>query len=126
MSSNQGVCIVSIAPVRADKNDSSEIVNQLLFGEIITVHDIEHPWAKITSNSDGYEGFIDCKHFKSLTNKELRRWQDGLSFLHSRELELSTSNGIQRICRGSFIPESFSKFNIGNDEFELLSNDITH
>ena len=123
MSSNQGVCIVSIAPVRAEKNDSSEIVNQLLFGEVITIHEENYPWVKITSNSDGYEGFIDNKHVKTLTDKELRRWQDGLSFLHSREIELSTSSGIQRICRGSFIPEGVSRFNIGNDEFEMLSVD---
>jgi len=32
---NQAICRVAIAPMRADKSDSSEMVRQILFGEII-------------------------------------------------------------------------------------------
>lgn len=112
-------CLVSIAPVRQAGDDRSEIVTQMLFGELVEVHSIEHPWAKIRTIADGYEGYIDHKHVSFLTKKEARRWSEGLSYLKEREVTLQTPWGTQRICRGSFVPEGVSDFSIGNDEFKI-------
>ena len=49
MNSFTAYCKVSISPVRAELRDQSEIVTQLLFGELITVHEVNEPWAKITT-----------------------------------------------------------------------------
>ncbi|OFZ07058.1 MAG: hypothetical protein A3D92_10040 [Bacteroidetes bacterium RIFCSPHIGHO2_02_FULL_44_7] len=113
----QAYCKVSISPVRKEASDASEIVTQLLFGELITVHEINEPWARIDTFSDAYSGFIDFKHLTRLSEKEVRRWTEGLSTLKDRELALETPWGIQRICRGSFIPENETSFVIGNDSF---------
>lgn len=110
-------CLVSIAPVRKADDDASEIVTQLLFGELVEVHDLNHPWAKIRTLSDGYEGYIDHKHVSYLTEKEVRRWNEGLSHLKDREVTLITPWGKQRICRGAFIPENETTFSIGSDQF---------
>ncbi|MFK7785605.1 MAG: NlpC/P60 family protein [Crocinitomicaceae bacterium] len=112
-------CLVSIAPVRKAADDGAEIVTQLLFGELVEVHDFNHPWAKIRTFSDGYEGYIDHKHISYLTDKEARRWSQGLSFLKDREAVLSTPWGKQRISRGSFVPENETSFSIGQDQFSL-------
>lgn len=112
-------CLVSIAPVRLAADDGSEIVTQLLFGELVEIHSLEAPWAKIRSISDGYEGYIDHKHVSSLTQKEARRWSEGLSCLKDREVTLTTPWGKQRICRGSFIRENEISFSIGSSEFVL-------
>jgi len=122
---DQGYCYVSISPVRAENRDQSEIVTQLLFGEVVTVQEIESPWAKITSVADGYEGWIDIKHIKKLTDKEMRRWLEGLDFLTDRERLLETPWGNQWICRGSFVPTGENTFNIGNDSFEWLQESTT-
>ena len=42
-----GVCIVSIAPVRADHDDRSEMVTQLLFGEKVEIISEQGNWIKI-------------------------------------------------------------------------------
>lgn len=118
-------CKISISPVRAEPKDQSEIITQLLFGEIISVMELNEPWAKITTNSDGYEGYIDFKHYKKLTEKEAKRWQDGLHYLKERERLISTPWGKQRICRGSFVPTDSGIFNIGQDEFSFLDNEIS-
>lgn len=117
---DQGYCFVSISPVRAENRDQSEIVTQLLFGEVVTVQEIEAPWAKITSVADGYEGWIDLKHLKKLSDKEMRRWLEGLDYLTDRERLLETPWGSQWICRGSFIPAGLEAFNIGKDSFQWL------
>ncbi len=125
MASKQAYCLVSISPVRAEESDASEIVTQLLFGELVEVESINHPWAKITVLSDGYTGYIDHKHVKFLSEKEVRRWNEGLSYLKSREATILTPWGKQRICRGSFIPEGVTEFNIGKDEFQFLNDDLS-
>lgn len=116
----QGYCYVSISPVRSEAKDQSEIVTQLLFGETVTVLESAYPWIKIQSYADGYEGWIDAKHIKNLSNKELRRWSDGLGFSTKRERLLQTPWGKQWICRGSFVPELEDAFQIGNDHFAWL------
>jgi hypothetical protein len=112
-------CLVSISPVRKAADDGSEIVTQLLFGELVEVLDFNHPWSKIRTYSDGYEGYIDHKHVSYLTEKEVRRWNEGLSYLKDREVMLNTPWGKQRICRGSFLPENENTFSIGADQFTL-------
>ncbi len=115
-------CLVSIAPVRLAADDGSEIITQLLFGELVEVHSLDAPWAKIRSISDGYEGFIDHKHVSYLSQKEARRWNEGLSYLKDREATITTPWGKQRICRGSFIPENETNFSIGSSQFVLEEN----
>lgn len=112
-------CLVSIAPVRSSADDASEIITQLLFGELVEVHDFNHPWSKIRAIKDGYIGYIDHKHISYLTKKEVRRWSDGLSCLSEREAVLHTPWGKQRICRGSFVPENETNFSIGSDQYTL-------
>jgi len=119
---NQGYCFVTTSPVRADKRDQSEIVTQLLFGELVDVTEIQEPWAKVTSLSDGYEGWVDIKHIRKLSQKEVRRWLEGLDFVHDRERLLQTPWGQQWICRGSFAPAKEKSFNIGSDAFMWLED----
>jgi hypothetical protein len=123
MSLKQGYCIVSISPVRAEKRDASEMVTQLLFGEVITIEEVESPWCKITTYSDNYTGFIDIKHVHFLSEKETNRWLDGLSYEKKIVRKLGTPWGIQSIFRGSFIPfENPIEFNIGKDHFKFIEN----
>ncbi len=121
MSLKFGYCKVSISPVRAENKDQAEILTQLLFGEIIQLEELIGNWCKIITFSDNYSGWIDVKHFLPLTQKELNRWQDGLSFENSIYRTLQTPWGNQRIVKGSFIPYNNEKgFTIGNDFFQFI------
>ena len=113
-------CIVSISPVRSESKDSSEIVTQLMFGEPIRVLEINEPWCKIVTETDAYEGFIDIKHIEFLSDKEARRWSDGLGYLAKREIKIIANNEQQFICRGAFLPENVSTFTIGNNTYTFV------
>jgi hypothetical protein len=118
-----GFCKVSISPVRAENKDQAEIVTQLLFGEIIHIEAIEGNWCKIITYSDNYSGWIDVKHFKPLTQKEVGRWLDGIVFEKSIYRTIKTPWGKQRIVKGSFIPfECEGVFSIGNFTFSFEEN----
>lgn len=121
MKNRTGYCFVSISPVRKERGDQQEMVTQLLFGELVEILSIDEPWAHIVTYSDRYEGYIDHKHLKLLSEKEVKRWMDGQSILSDREIEMMTPWGIQRICRGSYITSEETDFNIGKDMFSLLN-----
>jgi hypothetical protein len=123
MAKEHGYCMVSVAPVRVDKKDQSEIVTQLLFGEVVSILELSHPWAKISTFTDGYEGWIDFKHVRLISDKEMKRWLNGLSYSKDKTRNLQTPWGIQSIYRGSSIPEGMNAFAIGQDEFKWLEEE---
>jgi gamma-D-glutamyl-L-lysine dipeptidyl-peptidase len=125
MSLKYGYCIVSISPVRFEASDRAEMVTQLLFGEIVTVEEMKSPWMKITSFADNYHGYVDHKHIRFLTEKELNRWMDGLSVMPDLIRKIDTPWGNQHIFKGSYIPfEQTESFNIGQDQFRIETHQV--
>jgi len=66
----QGICILSVVPVHSEPSDKSEIVSQLLFGEMFHVTELIGSWLKIRTVFDDYEGWIDKKQSCLLTADE--------------------------------------------------------
>jgi hypothetical protein len=126
MSSLQAYCKVSISPVRSEAKDSSEMVTQLLFGEVVDILEQEEKWWKIRTFYDNYVGWVDPKQLRKLTKKEVSRWMDGLSFQTDLIRELITPWGKQLIFKGSFIPYDVREsFSIGNDEYMITGMQST-
>jgi hypothetical protein len=109
-------CLVSVAPIRAEGKDSSEIISQLLFGEPIEVILFGEPWLKVKTIHDGYEGFVDIKHVLPLTEKELKKWLNEFNFQCEILKTIQTPWGSQLTSIGSFLGQDH-KFNIGAFEF---------
>ena len=55
---DHAACIVPAAPVRKKASHKVEMVNQLLFGEIMRVIKEKNNWIRIQSLHDNYEGWI--------------------------------------------------------------------
>ncbi|HUH35990.1 MAG TPA: C40 family peptidase [Moheibacter sp.] len=67
---NYAICQVSVAPMRAEDSDRSELVSQCLFGEKVEILSQKKNWIKIKAVDDGYEGWADSKQFYELTEAE--------------------------------------------------------
>ncbi len=118
-------CLVHISPVRKSNEDTSEMVTQLLFGEIFTVHEIRQSWCKITTFLDQYDGWIDLKQAYFLSEKEARKWLDVSVPQLELIQEISTPWGKQLISRGAYIPfDKRQEFNIGACSFRLIANSL--
>lgn len=63
------ICNLAIIPLRAEPNDRSEIVSQILFGEHFEILEKHHQWFKIKLYFDEYEGWIDCKQCQLISEK---------------------------------------------------------
>ena len=68
-----GIITLSIVPVRVEPSDKSEMVTQLLFGELIALESISDGWLAIRNLYDNYEGWIDAKQVKLIGEEEFNR-----------------------------------------------------
>ncbi|PIF47668.1 SH3 domain-containing protein [Chryseobacterium sp. 52] len=70
---NKGICNVTVAPVRAENSDKAEIVTEMLFGESADILEVNKNWTRIKMHYDGYEGWIDTKQLKPVTEEDLAK-----------------------------------------------------
>jgi len=67
---NYGICNLSIVPLRSEASDKSEMISQVLYGELFTIIDENKKWSFIRLEDDQYEGWIDNKQFALLSEIE--------------------------------------------------------
>ena len=68
----KAVCTVTVAPVRAEAADKSEIVTEILFGESFDVLEVQKNWTKIKMHFDGYEGWMDTQQYRAISENDLQ------------------------------------------------------
>ena len=61
-----GICILSVIPMRKKPSDQSEMINQVLFGEVFEIIEKQKKWSYIKLAHDKYEGWIDNKQYKRI------------------------------------------------------------
>ena len=65
-----GICHLSIVSLRFEPSDKSELVSQVLYGEVFKVIEQRKKWSKIRLAFDKYEGWIDNKQFQLIDKAE--------------------------------------------------------
>lgn len=65
------ICHLSQIPLRKEDSDRSEMVSQLLFGEIAEVIEEKNSWFKLKVEYDGYIGWADKKQCTPISNEDL-------------------------------------------------------
>jgi gamma-D-glutamyl-L-lysine dipeptidyl-peptidase len=68
MHNQPGICLLSQIPMRGNAAESSEMVNQLIFGDSYIVLDQTEKWLHIRTDYDQYQGWIDAKLFVAKEN----------------------------------------------------------
>lgn len=99
-----GICAITLAPLRAEASDRSEMVSQLLFGDLYTVLEKRKNWLRIKMEFDNYEGWLGDKQHHAISDQVFQDYKaskqvcaaDTVSMLASPELELH-----QMILEGS-------------------------
>jgi len=97
----QGICSVSVAPVRIDKTDTSEMVTQVLYGESVDILEISDYWFKIKMHYDGYEGWVDAKQFSKVKKDFLDRRK--IDLIENEFVNYESKNGKMFLSIGSEI-----------------------
>ena len=115
------ICNLAIIPLRAEPNDRSEIVSQVLFGEHFEVLEVQKQWSRIKLQFDDYEGWVDTKQYQLISKNSYDQLSKDAIILNSDLVEyVSAPNNILiPIPLGSSL--SFlhhSEINIENFDFE--------
>jgi len=67
---NYGICDQTLVPVRIQPGEKYEMINQLLFGDILIVKDIFKNWLLIETIDDQYDGWVDEKQLTLIEKSE--------------------------------------------------------
>ena len=73
-----GCCHLSLVPVRAEASDKTEMVTQLLFGDVFEILETKPKWLKIKNAFDDYEGWIDTNQFLEINTEHFQLLKNNL------------------------------------------------
>jgi gamma-D-glutamyl-L-lysine dipeptidyl-peptidase len=102
-----GICLQTVIPVRSEPSHKSEMVTQVLFGELFRILMTDKGWARVQLTYDDYTGWILLNQVRVISEKE---------FLHLFNAETSvtldlvqlisnqTRNSIAPLLIGSSLP----------------------
>ncbi|MDO6761575.1 C40 family peptidase [Tamlana sp. 2_MG-2023] len=134
-----GICHLSIVPLRNEPTDPSELVSQVLYGEIFKIIEQRKKWSKIRLAFDNYEGWIDNKqyieiseeNYKTISSEKIKLSTDLVEFIEDKNQQIfpisigSTLNGLSllnHIYEGSSIQNQIEKSNIIQTAFLYLNS----
>ena len=96
-----GICLLSIVPIRASNSDKSEMITQLLYGDLIEIIEIKDSWAKVKTIYDEYSGFIDIKQYKEINHGSHVNFDSSIYTTDLVQLIEIDKNKLQTIVIGS-------------------------
>ncbi|HEY4325798.1 MAG TPA: C40 family peptidase [Mucilaginibacter sp.] len=119
-----GICNLAIIPIKAEANEKSEQVSQLLFGEAFEILEWKESWVKITTAYDNYTGWIGRLQFIMLGHmafKRLKQTPPPLTYRPVTQAWKIINNSILYLPMGSSL--SFlegTTCHIGDERFEII------
>lgn len=116
-----GICNLAIVPLRLEPSDRSEMTSQVLFGEHFKILEQTEKWSRIEIAFDGYNGWIDNKQYKTITEAQYKSITACPAVLNADLIEYITTpnNLLQPVPLGaslSFL--DFPEINTENFVFE--------
>ena len=103
-----GICHLSIIPVRKNSTSKSELVSQLIYGELFKVIEKKEKWFYIESIDDKYCGWINYSQFKEISKQDFKKVKKTESkLLNNISSEIETENGNMSITIGSKVSSAF-------------------
>ena len=127
MTTEFGICNLSLVPLRAEASDKSEIQSFLLFGDCFTILERTSKWTQIQTLFDEYTGWIDSKQYEQVPYSFIEALEN---FVVSGPV---LSQTIERIPQGDFIHLlagctlpviSKNKFTINNTTYQFTKPPI--
>tara|TARA_Y100000994_G_scaffold249252_1_gene259941 strand:+ start:488 stop:1225 length:738 start_codon:yes stop_codon:yes gene_type:complete len=94
-----GICVLTVIPMRKTKSDKSEMINQILFGETFKIKKQEKKWSYVQLNHDKYEGWIDNKQYQVVKNLNTQ-----YKISNKKHAKIKVNNINQSLILGSLIP----------------------
>ncbi|MGQ2983921.1 C40 family peptidase [Flavobacterium sp.] len=118
-----GICDLAIVPLRLEPSDRSEMTSQVLFGEHFRILEQTQKWSRIEMGYDSYEGWIDNKQFRIISESDYHTLQSTPAVLNADLIEYTTgsNNSLMPIPLGAAVTFlDHPALNVDNFAFEGL------
>lgn len=122
-----GIADLSLIPMRSEKSDRSEMISQILFGEMYQVLEMDEKWVYVRLIHDGNEGWIDRKMYVTVSDEYVVKYRSESPMLTTEVFNIITKDGDygnKLIVAGSVLPffdAITKKMMIGEDSYTLVS-----
>lgn len=125
MNNLSAISFLSVIPIRSNASHSSEMVSQVLFGEVFQILEKKEEWLYIKTGYDNYTGWIDEKQ-ALIIREPINNY---LSFL---TLDVNTMALKGEHKRAFYIPAGSNlpfykegRCEFGDDYYQIISNNVT-
>ncbi len=97
-----GICTLALVPLRLEQAHRSEMVSQVLFGELFEILDEQADWTSIRLLETDYLGWIQNGQFQKFDNLDMQQYLSGKPILVGREggILLNDTDRFQ-LCHGT-------------------------
>jgi cell wall-associated NlpC family hydrolase len=120
---NSGICMNTIIPVRKNPDHRSEMVSQLLFGELYDILDKEKSWNYIRCRWDGYEGWITSGETSVISEEQTGKLESSETFCTWQPVteihELNSRNILHITCGSNLYHVAGNLFSMAGHSFKI-------
>lgn len=119
-------------PVRAEAGEASEMVTQLLFGDICEILEESGSFVRIKNQEDAYQGWVDTKALTEIDEETFNKVIDHPMFrtcVPIADIFCMTDKTVYRLSAGSRLPlynPEKSNFEIGGKIFQIHPTFVTY
>jgi cell wall-associated NlpC family hydrolase len=115
-----GISELSVIPVRKESNDKSEMITQILFGEILQIIEEQDGWSNVKLAFDNYEGWINSKSISKISKDVFDQINSGSNIVTQNLLNVILKDKNEQIIlpAGATLPN----FNSNSKTFAINKN----
>ncbi|NJK95460.1 MAG: C40 family peptidase [Bacteroidales bacterium] len=116
-----GICMLAMIPVRNEPGHKSELINQLIFGDLVAILEEQDNWLKIAGISDGYPGWINGNSITLIEETDFNKLEEASPWIICDPLVKIKHVDTSEVF---FIPGGSSIFGFKEDDFtfNILNN----
>ncbi len=121
---NKGICLLSVIPVRENPDDKSELVTQLIWGEMFNIlKNDNNKWLYIKTFFDNYEGWISKNQISLLDEEQFNE------LASKKPIRVSSLIGVVKDLKSGcsyLIPAGSDIYNINDRIFSLAGKSFKY
>jgi len=114
-----GICELAYIPLRSGMSHKSEMVNQLLFGELVEIQIHKEDWTKVRTLHDDYEGWVDTTTLTFLDKEDKIIEEFKNSYRLHQTLEITANDTPILLPNGAVLPKNKKEFHINDNKYQI-------
>lgn len=118
---SEGICNLSIIPVRSEPSGKSTMVNQLLFGDRVEILEEYQKWYRVVSLHDNYEGWCEQNQIENTSKPAIK---PPVVLITDITSNFTSGNNSYTLLFGSEVVKSGGHYILAGKKYDLISGTV--